>query len=165
AQRPFFRKLLIWGLIVGLIGNAIYATLIMGVPRYNLSTELVIAMIAQGIGAPLLMLAYVSAICLLALRPAWGRRLQVLAPVGQMALTNYLLQSIIATTIFYGYGLALFGKVGAAWGIVLTVVIYLLLIPFSHWWMKRFLYGPAEWLWRSMTYWKWQPMHRRVFNS
>lgn len=165
AQRPFFRKLLIWGLIVGLIGNAIYATLIMGVPRYNLSTELVIAMIAQGIGAPLLMLAYVSAICLLALRPAWGRRLQALAPVGQMALTNYLLQSIIATTIFYGYGLALFGKVGAAWGIVLTVVIYLLLIPFSHWWMKRFLYGPAEWLWRSMTYWKWQPMRRRAFNS
>jgi len=86
----------------------------------------------------------------------------VLAPVGQMALTNYLLESIIATTIFYGYGLALFGQVGAAWGIVLTVVIYLLLIPFSHWWMKRFLYGPAEWLWRSMTYWKWQPLRRRA---
>ncbi len=165
AQRPFFRKLLIWGLIVGLIGNAIYATLIMGVPRYDLSTDLVIAMIAQGIGAPLLMLAYVSALCLLALRPAWGQRLQALAPVGQMALTNYLLQSIIATTIFYGYGLALFGKVGAGWGIVLTVAIYLLLIPFSHWWMKRFLYGPAEWLWRSMTYWKWQPMRRRALNS
>lgn len=165
AHRPFFRKLLIWGLVVGLIGNTIYATLIMGVPRYNLSTDLVIAMLAQGIGAPLLMLAYVSAICLLALRPAWGQRLQALAPVGQMALTNYLLQSIIATTIFYGYGLALFGKVGAAWGIVLTVAIYLLLIPLSHWWMKRFLYGPAEWLWRSMTYWKWQPMRRRVLNS
>jgi uncharacterized protein len=160
AHRPFLRKLLVWGLTVGLIGNAIYATLIMGIPRYDASIELLVATVAQGIGAPLLMLGYVAAICLLALRPAWGRRLAVLAPVGQMALTNYLLESILATTIFYGYGLALFGQVGAAGGIVLTVAIYLLLIPFSHWWMRRFRYGPAEWLWRSLTYWKLQPMKR-----
>jgi uncharacterized protein len=161
AHRPFFRKLLAWGLIVGLLGNALYATLIMGIPRYDASIELLVATVAQGIGAPLLMLGYVAAICLLALRPAWGRRLAVLAPVGQMALTNYLLESIVCTLIFYGYGLALFGRAGAAWGIVLTVVIYLLLIPFSHWWMKRFLYGPAEWLWRSMTYWRLQPIRRQ----
>jgi uncharacterized protein len=160
AHRPFLRKLLVWGLTVGLLGNAIYATLIMGIPRYDASLELLMATVAQGIGAPLLMLGYVAAICLLALRPAWGRRLAVLAPVGQMALTNYLLESILATTIFYGYGLALFGQVGAAGGIVLTVAIYLLLIPFSHWWMRRFRYGPAEWLWRSLTYWKLQPMKR-----
>ena len=160
ANRPLFCKLLFWGLTVGLLGNAIYATLIMGIPRFDASIELLIATVAQGIGAPMLMLAYVSMICLLALRPAWGQRLQALAPVGQMALTNYLLQSIVCTLIFYGYGLALFGQVGAAWGIVLTVVIYVLLIPFSHWWMKRFLYGPAEWLWRSMTYGKPQPMRR-----
>ena len=161
AHRPLLRRLLLWGLAVGLLGNAMYATLIMGIPRYDASIDLLIATVAQGIGAPLLMLAYVAAIALLALRPTWGRRLSVLAPVGQMALTNYLLESIIGTLIFYGYGLALFGRVGAAWGIVLTVAIYLLLIPFSHWWMKRFLYGPAEWLWRSLTYWKPQPMRRR----
>lgn len=161
AHRPLLRKLLAWGLTVGLVGNAIYATLIMGIPRYDASIELLVATVAQGIGAPLLMLGYVAAICLLALRPAWGRRLALLAPVGQMALTNYLLQSIICTMIFYGYGLALFGQVGAAWGIVLSLAIYLLQIPFSHWWMRRFLYGPAEWLWRSMTYLKAQPMRRR----
>lgn len=160
AHRPFLRRLLVVGLVMGLLGNAIYATLIMGIPRYDASPELLMATVAQGIGAPLLMLGYVAAISLLTLRPAWGRWLAVLAPVGQMALTNYLLESIIATTIFYGYGLALFGQVGAAWGIVLTVAIYLLLIPFSHWWMKRFRYGPAEWLWRSLTYWKRQPMRR-----
>jgi uncharacterized protein len=104
------------------------------------------------------MLAYVSAICLLALRPSWGSRLQMLAPLGRMALSNYLLQSIVCTLIFYSYGLGLFGKVGAAWGIALTVVIYLLQIPLSQWWMSRFLYGPAEWLWRSLTYGKMQPM-------
>jgi len=160
AHRPFFRKLLLWGFTVGLIGNAVYATWIMNTPRYDLSIDLLVATVVQGISAPLLMLGYVSAIALLALRPAWGRRLQVLAPVGQMALTNYLLESIVCTLIFYGYGLALFGQVGSAWGIALSVVVYLLLIPFSHWWMKRFLYGPAEWLWRSLTYLKWQPMRR-----
>ncbi len=77
-----------------------------------------------------------------------------------MALTNYLTQSIVCTLIFYGYGLGLFGKMGAAMGIGLTLVIYLLQIPISHWWMKRFKYGPAEWLWRSLTYGKPQPMKR-----
>ena len=67
---------------------------------------------------------------------------------------------VLVLILFTYYGLALFGQVGAAWGIVLTVVIYLLLIPLSHWWMRRFLYGPAEWLWRSMTYLKLQPMRR-----
>ena len=161
SHRQLFRKLLFWGAIIGLLGNAIYATLIMDLPRYELTPELLIATIAQGVGAPLLMLCYVSAICLLALHPTWGRRLQILAPVGRMALSNYLLQSIICTLIFYGYGLGLFGKVGAAWGIVLTLGIYLLQIPLSHWWMSRFLYGPAEWLWRSLTYGTRQPLLNR----
>jgi uncharacterized protein len=70
------------------------------------------------------------------------------------------MQSIICTLIFYSYGLGLFGKVGPAVGILLTIVIYLIQIPISHWWMKRFRYGPAEWLWRSLTYLKPQPMKR-----
>ncbi|MCX7861171.1 MAG: DUF418 domain-containing protein, partial [Chloroflexus sp.] len=74
----------------------------------------------------------------------------------------YLLQSIVCTAIFYSYGLALFGKVGAAAGMALTIVIYLLQIPLSHWWKQRFLYGPVEWLWRSFTYRKWQPIWRHV---
>ena len=59
-------------------------------------------------------------------------------------------------------GLSLFGKMGSAVGILLIVAIFLLLIPFSHWWMKRFRYGPAEWLWRSMTYLKLQPVKRSL---
>lgn len=160
AHRPLLRKLLLWGLTVGLVANALYATLIMTVSRFDLSWSLQIAAAAQSAGAPLLSLAYLSAICLLALRPGWANRLQMLAPVGQMALTNYLLQSIVCTLIFYGYGLGLFGKIGAAWGIPLTIVIYLLQIPFSHWWLKRFRYGPAEWCWRSLTYLKPQPLRR-----
>jgi uncharacterized protein len=160
ANRGLFRKLLVWGLILGLGGNALYATMILSLSRIVPTWPLLLATLGQTVGAPLLMLAYVSAFCLLALSPSWGKRLQVLAPVGQMALTNYLTQSIVCTLIFYGYGLGLFGKMGGAMGIGLTIVIYLLQIPFSHWWMKHFKYGPAEWLWRSLTYGKPQPMKR-----
>ncbi len=160
AHRPFFRRLLIWGLGLGLIGNALYATLIMPLARYEISPTLLAAIAAQGIGAPLLSLGYLSGLALLYARPAWRERLNVLAPVGRMALTNYLSQSIICTLIFYGYGLGLFGQVGTALGILLTIVIYGLQIPLSHWWLKRFRFGPAEWLWRSLVYLQAQPMRR-----
>ncbi|MEJ5200338.1 MAG: DUF418 domain-containing protein, partial [Anaerolineae bacterium] len=80
AHRPLFRKLLIWGLLIGLPANALYATLIMQFPRFEPTWELAAATVAQGIGAPLLSLAYLSALALLSTRPAWGRRLSVLAP-------------------------------------------------------------------------------------
>jgi len=132
----------------------------MDLPRYNPSWSLALATAPQGIGAPLLSLGYASALVWLRERPAWGPRLQALAPVGQMALTNYLLQSIVCTLIFYSYGLGLFGKVGAALGILLTIGMYAAQIPLSGWWLRRFRYGPAEWLWRSLTYLKLQPMRR-----
>lgn len=161
ANRPLFRRLLLWGLIVGIPGNALYATLIMPISRFESSWALMLASLAQGIGAPLLCLAYISGFALLASDPSRVKRLSILAPVGQMALTNYLTQSIVCTLIFYGYGLGLFGKVGTAAGIGLTILIYLLQIPISHWWMKRFKYGPVEWLWRSLTYLKPQPIRRQ----
>lgn len=160
ANRPFFLKLLFWGLLLGIPGYAIYATMIPPLSRFEPSWTLTLATIAQSIGAPMLSLAYVSIFALLAVSPSWGKRISVLAPVGQMALTNYLTQSIVCTLIFYGYGLGLFGKVGSIAGIGLTILIYLIQIPLSHWWMKRFQYGPAEWLWRSLTYLKPQPMRR-----
>ena len=75
-----------------------------------------------------------------------------------MALSNYLLQSLICTTIFYSYGLALFGKVRPSLGLLLTIIICLIQIPLSVWWLRRFQFGPIEWLWRSLTYWQRQPM-------
>ncbi len=83
-----------------------------------------------------------------------------LAPVGRMALTNYLMQSIIATFIFYGHGLGLFGTVGRAnqWWIILGIWIFQ--IFFSRWWMQHFRFGPFEWLWRSLTYWRLQPFRK-----
>jgi uncharacterized protein len=71
-----------------------------------------------------------------------------------MPLSNYLFQSIVCTTIFYSYGLGLYGKVGAALGLVLTVIIFVIQIFISKWWFKHFRFGPVEWVWRCLTYGK-----------
>jgi uncharacterized protein len=78
-------------------------------------------------------------------------RIRVLAPAGRMALTNYLMQSLICMTWFYGFGLGHWG-LPRAQQVLFVLVIYALQIAFSHWWLARFRYGPMEWLWRGFTY-------------
>jgi uncharacterized protein len=158
GNRLLFRKLMLWGLVIGVAGNFVYATLIPGLSRVRPTGQLLLATFGQTVGAPALSLSYLAAITLLFSSPAWAPRLRRLAPVGRMALTNYLMQSIVCTFIFYGYGLGLFGQLGKTAGLVLALGIYVVQIPVSGWWLSRYRYGPAEWLWRSLTYMKLQPM-------
>ena len=123
------------------------------------SPQYLLSLAGQTFGAPALALFYMTSLTLLAERVTWRPRLAPLCPVGRMALTNYLLQSIICTTIFYGYGLALYGRIGVAAGIVLAMTIYLLQVLFSRWWLHHFRYGPMEWLWRTLTYGHRQPIY------
>ena len=83
-----------------------------------------------------------------------------LASVGRMALTNYLSQTLICTFVFYGWGLGKFGAVDRKDQLLLVMVIWMVQILFSTTWMKRFRFGPFEWLWRSMTYGARQPLRR-----
>jgi len=85
-----------------------------------------------------------------------------LGAVGRMAFTNYLTHTIVCTFLFYGWGLGLFGKVSRTgqFGIVLAIWAAQLII--SPWWLDRFQFGPLEWVWRSLTYWKLQPMRKRA---
>jgi uncharacterized protein len=77
-----------------------------------------------------------------------------LASVGRMALTNYLMQSVIATTLFYGYAFGLYYRIGPAVGVLIAFAIYAVQVAYSAWWMARFRFGPMEWLWRTLTYGK-----------
>ncbi len=106
-------------------------------------------------------LGYGAGIVLLIQRDFWKKCLAPLQAVGRMALTNYLLQTLICTTLFYSYGLGLYGKVGPAAAVLLTIAIYLFQVAFSLLWIRRFRFGPAEWLWRSATYGRLQPMRIR----
>ncbi|NRA59157.1 MAG: DUF418 domain-containing protein, partial [Phycisphaerales bacterium] len=83
-----------------------------------------------------------------------------LAAVGRMALTNYLMQSVIAAFIFYGWGLGYFGRLDRIDYVPIVVGVWAFQMLASPLWLARFRYGPMEWLWRSLTYWKPQPMRR-----
>ena len=83
---------------------------------------------------------------------------QALGSVGRMALTNYLLQTIIATFIFYGHGFGLFATVSRSEQMLIVLGIWAFELILSPLWLRHFRFGPAEWLWRSLTYWKRQPM-------
>jgi uncharacterized protein len=85
------------------------------------------------------------------------------APLGRAAFTNYLVQSIIFGWIFYSYGLGLFGSIGVATALAIGLPVYILQAFISSWWLRRFRFGPVEWLWRTLMYGTVQPM--RIFPS
>ncbi len=91
-----------------------------------------------------------------------GLLARLLAAGGQMALSNYLMQSVIFSLIFYGFGLGLFGQVGSAVAALLGLVVFAGQLAVSHWWLRHFQFGPAEWLWRSLTYGNKQSWRRTV---
>jgi uncharacterized protein len=89
---------------------------------------------------------------------AWLR--SRLAAVGRLAFSNYILQSLICTTIFYGHGFGLFGEVERVGQIAIVAGIWLFQLLVSPLWLRRFRFGPLEWLWRSLTYGRRQPFVR-----
>ncbi len=95
---------------------------------------------------------YVSSLVLLYANDTGRKIIQPLGYVGKMALTNYLMQSIICVLIFYGYGLGMFGQLTPFEGLLLTVTIFAAQIVFSSLWLKHYAFGPFEWVWRMFTY-------------
>ena len=90
--------------------------------------------------------------------PRLSRVLGWLAPAGRMALSHYLLQSLVASSLFYGYGAGWWGQVGRAGQVLLVLVVFALQVLASHWWLARYRFGPMEWLWRGLTYGTRPPM-------
>jgi uncharacterized protein len=138
---PQHRHKLLAALVVSGIGGAILTIR----PVNHADTSIVIAV------------AYFCGL-LLFLTPGRAAWFPGLAALGQMALTNYLMESIILGFIFYGYGFGLFGRLGPYAAAGIGIAVYILQIQFSRWWLARYRFGPFEWLWRSLTYGKRQPM-------
>jgi len=160
ANAVLIRRVFVWGLAIGLPANFFYAV---GMAVSDLSDVRFVWLISQAfvaVGGPMQSLAYAAALTLISQRVRLKSWLHQIALTGRMALSNYLLQSLVCTTIFYGYGLGLFGSVGRAAGLGVAVVIYLAQLAFTGWWLKHFRFGPMEWMWRSLTYGKRQPMRR-----
>ena len=84
----------------------------------------------------------------------------LMRPVGQMAFTNYLLQSLLCSIIFNGIGWGLYGQLERYQVYLVVFGIWIFQIILSHIWLRNFRFGPFEWTWRSLTYWKLQPMKK-----
>ncbi len=104
------------------------------------------------LAGPLMCLGYFFGLRYLWSMDAGLKFLRNFAPLGRMALSNYISQSIICTLIFYGYGLGQYQQLPRAWHIPLAMALIALQMAFSAWWLKRFSMGPIEYLWRWLTY-------------
>jgi uncharacterized protein len=112
-------------------------------------------------GSLVVALGHVGLLMLIVQSGALGWLTRRLAAVGRMALSNYLTHSLVCTTIFYGYGFGLFGQINRTGLAAIVLVIWTVQLIISPIWLKHFRFGPAEWLWRSLTYWRLQPMRLR----
>jgi uncharacterized protein len=166
--RPHLRRLLPWAVGIGVLGNGMAMLLghLQGLEVIGRDASWVHA--AEPIeeaGILALAFSYLSALVLLFHRSAsWRRRLGHLAPVGRMALTNYLTQSALYVLLFTGVGVGLYGKVGPAWCVVLACLIFAAQMLVSRWWLTRYRFGPVEWMWRTLTYGALQPMRATCTN-
>jgi len=112
------------------------------------------------LAAVTLALAYGAIIVGAASTPLGARLLGWAAPLGRMAFTNYLMQSLIFGAVFYGYGFGMFGQLGVSAALGFGTVVYFAQVIASQWWLARFNFGPLEWLWRTLMYGQIQPMRR-----
>jgi uncharacterized protein len=119
----------------------------------------------ERLGGIMLATGYGAAVIGLVSVPAGQRMLGWTAPIGRMAFSNYLGQSLILGWIFYGYGLGLFGRASVTAAFTIALAVYAAGVAISAWWLRRYRYGPVEWLWRSLMYGSWQPMALRLSSG
>ncbi|WP_231907339.1 DUF418 domain-containing protein [Colwellia sp. PAMC 20917] len=157
-HHKFFSLLAKVGLCVGIPLN-VASILIIQHPAAAISVML------QGVGQTLfyigqylLSAGYLGLVVCALNKQKWQQFFVAFSPMGQMALTNYLMHSVILTSIFYGYAGGQYGEISRAPQMLIVIAIIVIQIILSKWWLNRYRFGPMEWLWRSLTYKQMQPM-------
>lgn len=156
----FFKRLFWFSLPVALFFNYLMATYAGTANQAMPDRDTFLLIAGMAFGGPSLAFMYIS-LAVFLINKGWVPRLvETISMTGRMALTNYLMQSVICTTLFYGYGLGLYGKVNVWQGIIITLAIYLVQLVWSRIWLRHYRFGPVEWAWRSLTYLKYQPLKK-----
>lgn len=162
------KKLLYWiigtGLLVGLPANFYLARYVtyFNQDYFMLKTKGLYQTIFYAIGVVPLAMAYVG-LFMLSFQTAAGKKiLSLMAPAGKMAFSNYIMQSLIGNFVFLGAGLGYMGQVGPVFYTLFGIIVFIGQVIISTVWLRYFNYGPVEWVWRSATYKKWQPMLKKL---
>lgn len=156
-KRGLFIRLIVGSFVIGMGFNILFIWAMINMPP-QVGTFWSFAINLGKSGSGVCFALMYTAIISLMMLSSVKRFLAWLAPVGRMALTHYLLQSLIGTWVFYGHGLGLMTNFSYILQIVFVIVLFAIQTVFSHWWLARYRLGPVEWLWRSLTYWQLQPM-------
>ena len=151
-HRPVLRRICAWCLPIGLVLSAYVGVMRAVLKPGTVSIEGWFAGVLWLPSAHILAAGYMAGLALLFLQPSWRPALHPFAAVGRMALTNYLLQSLLCTWFFYATGTGLFGKVGPAFGFIPTILLYSAQLAASNLWLRQYRFGPVEWVWRALTY-------------
>ena len=152
---PLWRRLLLLAALVGVPGGFGAAWLSFG-PGAGGGQRDLIAVALCFATAPALSGGYVA----LAALHTGSRRMRLVQPAGRMSLTGYLGESILMTAIFGGWGLGLFGEMGALRAALIAVAVWLTLDLYAGWWLRRYRYGPFEWVLRTWSYRGWPPLRQ-----
>ncbi|MCJ0825201.1 DUF418 domain-containing protein [Luteimonas sp. 50] len=158
AHLPLFRRLAWIGIPLGVGASLVAAAIATHHVRGQNDGAFQLATGLAMLGNLPASLGYIAAV-VLAFHGRCRRIVAMLAPAGRMALTNYLLQSLVGTLFFYGYGLGHWGM-GRAGQLLFVCIVFAVQVLLSHWWLLRYRYGPMEWLWRGFTYLRWPPLRQ-----
>jgi uncharacterized protein len=148
----WIKKVAVWALLIGMITTVtefVYVASPSDSLAFNLSQ-----LIGNYFGGASFGIFYICGILILLQHLKWRKILTPLAAVGQMAATNYILQSVSCVVIFYSFGVGWYGNTSPVRGMWITMALYSVQVWISNWWMARFSYGPVEWVWRTFTYGK-----------
>lgn len=161
GERPaaVYRKVMIIGYGAGL-PLVLFSAWNMQVHEWDMSWIFRVGGIPNYIASILIAFGHIALIMLIVKADAMQRLMPRFAAVGRMAFTNYLMHSIILTTVFYGYGFGLFGQLPRVWLMAVVAAVLALQLWYSPLWLKHFHFGPAEWAWRSLSYWRLQPLRK-----
>jgi uncharacterized protein len=152
THAPTFDKLFIWGVAIGLPGGILYAVATQSMAGTPIETA---AMALAILTSPFLSLAMLIGMVKLFNMNGSQHLRNWFADLGRMALSNYLLQSLVCALIFHGYGLGLVERLSLSQVFGVAVLIFSAQLLFSRWWMSHFRYGPLEWLLRALTICRW----------
>lgn len=153
-HKKLLSSISIAAVLVGIPANLFAFSFFQGVMLRPLSLAGWLMESVKAVAIPVLALGYVSTISLFYLSCPNSRLARSFAVVGRLSLTNYVLQSLIGVTLFYGYGFQGWGMIGVTWSFGVIVLIFTAQIIFSWTWLQLFSQGPLEWLWRCMVYGK-----------
>ncbi len=158
-HKPLLKQVQRWGFIIGIQASLAYAWFILDETNLPKPGGLLDTFF-YAISVVPLSLGYATTLCLLWLNPTWKKRLMIFAPAGRMALTNYLMQTVIAITLYYGIGFGLGAKFGPTLFIPIAVAVFIVQLMSSKLWLTYFRFGPMEWIWRQLTYGKLLPIRK-----